>query len=73
MVCLRRLLLIADDAMARSSSRRAFEGCELRLAAGASPRSAALDVVGQRNPDRVLVDYRLPEMPTPRADRGETA
>jgi CheY-like chemotaxis protein len=55
MGCLRRLLLIADNAIAPNSS------------------SEARDVVGQRNPDLVLVDYRLPEMTTPRADRGETA
>jgi DNA-binding NarL/FixJ family response regulator len=56
------VLLIEDDSMVRSWVRLALQGSEFRLAGEAPTGSEALDLVGRRNPDLLLVDYRLPDM-----------
>lgn len=55
------VLLIEDDSMVRSWVRLALQRSEFRLAGEASTGSEALDLVGRRNPELLLVDYRLPD------------
>jgi DNA-binding NarL/FixJ family response regulator len=56
------VLLVEDDSMVRSWVRLALQGSEFRVAGEASTASEALDLASRRNPDLLLVDYRLPDM-----------
>lgn len=55
------ILLIEDDSMVRSWVRLALEGSEFRLVGEAGSGAEAIDLVARRNPDLLLVDYRLPD------------
>lgn len=55
------VLLIDDDSMVRSWVRLALDGSEFRLVGEAGSAAEATDLVERRNPDLLLVDYRLPD------------
>lgn len=53
------VLLVDDDSMVRSWVRLALEGSGFRLVGEASSGREAVDLAGRRNPDVLLIDYRL--------------
>ena len=55
------VLIVEDDAMVRSWIRHSLEGSEFRVAGEASDAREARSLVERRNPDLLLVDYRLPD------------
>lgn len=55
------VLLVDDDSMVRGWVRLALEGSEFRLVGEAGSAAEATDLVTRRNPDLLLVDYRLPD------------
>ena len=55
------VLLIEDDSMVRSWVRLALRGSEFRLAGEASTGAEVAELVARRNPNLLLVDYRLPD------------
>jgi DNA-binding NarL/FixJ family response regulator len=55
------VLLVDDDAMARSWVRFCVRGSELRVAAEASSARETLDLASRRTVDVLLVDQRLPD------------
>lgn len=55
------VLLVEDDDMVRSWVRMSLAGTEFRLAAEASAGASVAELVERRNPDVLLIDYRLPD------------
>jgi DNA-binding NarL/FixJ family response regulator len=56
-----RVLVIDDDAMARSWIQLALEGSEFAVTGAASSAGETLDLIERRRPQLLLVDYRLPD------------
>jgi DNA-binding NarL/FixJ family response regulator len=54
-----RVLLVDDDSMVRGWVRLALEGTSFRVVGDASSREEALELVRRRQPDVLLIDYRL--------------
>jgi DNA-binding NarL/FixJ family response regulator len=54
--------LVDDDAIVRAWVRASLEQSEFRVVAEASTGASAVEVIGRRNPDLLLVDYRLPDV-----------
>jgi DNA-binding NarL/FixJ family response regulator len=59
---LRTVGLVDDDAIVRAWVRASLEQSEFRVVAEASTGASAVEVIGRRNPDLLLVDYRLPDV-----------
>jgi DNA-binding NarL/FixJ family response regulator len=57
----RSVLVVDDDAMARSWVELALEETEFRIAGSAETAAAAEALAERRRPDLLLVDYRLPD------------
>lgn len=57
----REVILVDDDSMVRGWVRLALEGSGFRLAGEARSAEEALELVGRRRADVLLVDYRLPD------------
>lgn len=55
------VLLVEDDDMVRSWVRMSLTGTEFRLAAEAASGAPVAELVERRNPDVLLIDYRLPD------------
>src|SRR5689334_4004890 len=55
------VLVVEDDAIVREWVRLALEGSEFSVAGEAPTTEAALDLVGRRRADLLLVDHRLPD------------
>lgn len=53
------VLLVDDDSMVRSWVRLALEGSAFRLVGEASSAGEAVELARRRNPDLLLIDYRL--------------
>jgi DNA-binding NarL/FixJ family response regulator len=54
--------LVDDDAIVRAWVRASLERSEFRVVGEASTGAAALEVIERRNPELLLVDYRLPDI-----------
>ncbi len=57
----RTVLLVEDDAMVRGWVRASLRDSEFRLAGEAENAAQAVELVKRRQPDILLVDYRLPD------------
>ena len=55
------VLVVEDDAIVREWVRLALEGSEFAVGGEAPTTAAALDLVGRRRADLLLVDHRLPD------------
>ena len=55
------MLVVEDDALVQSWIRLALERTEFRLAGVASSAAEAQELIERRQPDLLLVDYRLPD------------
>ncbi|MEX0674581.1 MAG: response regulator, partial [Gaiellaceae bacterium] len=53
------MLLVDDDSMVRGWVRTALEGTEFRIAGEAASTDTVLDLARRRNPDLLLLDYRI--------------
>jgi DNA-binding NarL/FixJ family response regulator len=61
-VGLRTVGLVDDDAIVRAWVRFSLEHSEFRVVGEASTGKAALEMIERRNPELLLVDYRLPDV-----------
>lgn len=55
------VLVVDDDAIVREWVRLALEGSEFSVGGEATTTAAALDLIGRRRADVLLVDHRLPD------------
>jgi DNA-binding NarL/FixJ family response regulator len=55
------VLVVEDDAIVREWVRLAFEGSEFSVGGEAATTTDALDLIGRRRADLLLVDHRLPD------------
>lgn len=55
------VLVVDDDEIVRSWLRLALADSEFQLAGEAGSGAEAIDLVGRRRPELILVDYRLPD------------
>ena len=54
--------LVDDDAIVRAWVRVSLESTEFRVVGEASTAAAALEMIERRQPELILVDYRLPDI-----------
>ena len=55
------VLVVEDDAIVREWVRLALEGSEFSVGGEAATTTDALDLIGRRRADLLLVDHRLPD------------